>query len=249
MASGSGSLKLHAPKGLGDAVYLRAVARHLVLRGHRVEVATPWPGIFDDLPVFVRRHSEGSGEFRHVAMCSCRIAHVQAMDHFTNACRRAGIDEQVDLEIGWRVRNTALVERVKRRAGDRPILIYQPIKIARNDDQRALRPSPDALYGEIDPEMFRVKLGHPSFVNDCPEAPCDLSLFGETSATDLFDLATVADRIVSEVCYLIPLAQALRKPLTAVFSKKAMESPNIRISMLNPRRLLHRPELARVVIA
>lgn len=50
-------IRLNAPKGLGDAIHVRAVVIHLLRQGELVTVFTRWPEVFADLDILacVRR--------------------------------------------------------------------------------------------------------------------------------------------------------------------------------------------------
>lgn len=238
--------KLNAGKGLGDAIYLRATARHLVSLGEEVEVYTVWPEVFADMPVMIRSVAEivDNGDLRHVAPCNCRIPQVEALDQFANATARAGVPD-APLRIDWTVRNPALVDRVRRQAAGRPILLYQPVKRAKNPQQAALRPMREAFNRYVaERTEFRVKLGHAAWVEEDNEVACEMDLFGHTSVADVFDIATAANVIFAEPCYLAVLAQAMDKELICMFSRRALSSENVRVSSVTPQRFLHKPAQA-----
>lgn len=242
-------MQLRASKGLGDAIYLRAAALHLVERGEAVEVFTIWPEVFADTGVKVRSLDEitGDEDWRSVKSClHCRI--LNAPDAFTMACLQAGIVEPVRLRLDWRVRNAVLVERVRREARGRPVLVYQPPKLSPNLNDRLSRPTIEAYGQTIEGfrDHFRVRIGHPRFVESMA-FPCDLDLFGLTSVSDALDVCSVADRFVCEPSYVQAVAEALDKPYTCVFSRRAVESGRTYISNLKPERVGHKPHLMTAV--
>ena len=100
-------MRLAAAKGLGDALYLRAAALHLMKIGQPFDIYTGWPEVFVGIPN-IRPLSEADnsgGDLCHVAACNCRNPEIMRLDHFTNAYRRAGIEGPVELQIGWKVQN------------------------------------------------------------------------------------------------------------------------------------------------
>lgn len=239
--------QLNASKGLGDALYLRAIVLHLLGKGEKLEVFTGWPDIFSDLPVTVKPYSAATGDedWHHAKPClHCRI--VTDMDSFSMACQQAGISEPVELRVDWKVRNPAIVARVKREAGARKILVYQPLKKAVNQNQELARPQQDAFLNALDAraDYFRVKLGHPNLDN---AGACELDLFGKTSVTDAIDIATAADLFFGEPCYLFILAQALKKPSVVMFSGRGADSGRHRITNFSPARLFPKPDLTTAI--
>jgi hypothetical protein len=246
-------VKVTAPKGLGDAIYLRAIVLHLLASGLTVQVFTFWPLVFKGLPVTVTRADEIThlDDVRHAMACyHCRNPAVMAMDQFTRLCLQAGLGRTVDLRLDWTVSNHALVEAVKTEAAGRPILLYQPEKVSGNPDEKLLRPrrSTFARYIADRDDCFRVKIGHPRFTIPT-DLPCEMDLYGKTSIRDVFDIAAVSDRIFGEAaCYLPILAQAMDKPFTAMFSRRGMAAQHRkRVWAIRPELIFHKQHLATAV--
>lgn len=239
-------IQLRASKGLGDAIYMRAIALHLRDRGESVEVFTAWPDVFSDLGVPVRAlaHASGEEDWRYAKPClHCRI--VSGMDAFSMACLQAGVDGPVALRIGWSVRNVALADKVRSAAGGRPVLVYQPPKLARNLNETLSRPRAEAYreaLASVARGHFVIRLGHPSYT-EATRLACDLDLFGSVSVTDAIDVCAIADHIFCEPSYMLAAAEALEKPYTCVFSRRAVDSGRTYISNLTPTRLCHKPRL------
>lgn len=240
-------MMLTASKGLGDAIYLRAIV--LSLTGE-LTVFTKWPEVFADLPVTVKPLEAITGEedMHYAVYClSCRNPCVKPLDLFSRAALRAGLDEVPAFRMGWKVKNRALVERVKGEANGRPVLLFQPLKVAKNDEQRMLRPDKAAFRSLIKSHSkhFRVKVGSPKHC-DNEEIPCELDLFGKTSVSDVFDLGIHADLIVGEPCFLTVMAEAMDKPFVCMFSRVGVESPRIRVNSINPK-MFNKPHLATAI--
>lgn len=234
---------LNASKGLGDALYLRAVVLHLLKRGEKVAVVTGWPDLFSDLPVAISP-ATADEDMHHAKPClHCRI--ITDMDAFSMACQQAGITEPVELRVDWAVRNTRLVDEVKQAARERKILVYQPPKKPCNENQALTSPKREAFVRCLEEfDGFRVKLGH-SNLDNC--GPADLDLFGKTSVTDAIDVCTAADLFFGEPCYLFILAQALNKPSVSMFSGRAADSGRHRLVNFSPKRLFHKRELTSAI--
>jgi hypothetical protein len=222
------------------------MALHLTDRGARVIVKTKWPVLFEDLPVEVSAKAEG--DWRPAAFSPRHTldgpyAQFAGLDQFSICCRRAGIDEAVDLDIRWKVRNRALCRSIRRDAAGRKIVVFQPRKLASE-----LTPERAAIEAWLDQcTFFRVRVGSPVFVHT-GEGSCDLDLYGRTMPSDLVDIAVEAgDVFFGELCYLHILADALRKPSVCMLPRSAAESPVWK--HLNATRLFRHSQLASVVYA
>lgn len=240
-------IKLDAPKGLGDAIYLRAVALHFLERGEQVTVFTPWSDVFSDLRVTVRPRSERlDPTTRRVAFPP--LPTPGGVDEFRARCAYAGIAEEVRLRLGWKIKDVGLVDRVRRAARGRPILVFHSIRVVHNAVQDLLTPRREAfnryLAGRSD--CFRVRLGHPPFVIDDPDAPRDVDLYGETSIHGEFDVASVADEFFSQPSSVNCLGEAVGKRVTCMFSRRAAESDSW-ARYFTPERVFYDQRLATAV--
>ena len=236
---------LNASKGLGDALYLRAVVLHLLKRGEEITVFTQWREVFEDLPIIVKSNHEATGgeDWHHAKPClHCRMESMQGLDQFAMCALQAGIREPVELRLDWRPKS-GLAESVKHQASGKPILLFQPFKKAKNANEALMRPESSALASQLaDSSHFRVKLGHPAHLSE-EYFPCELDLFGKTSVREALDLCTIADLIVSETSYLTVAAQAMDKPFVCIFSSKGRDSGRHRIMNIKPSRIFHKPAL------
>lgn len=247
-------VELIAPKGLGDAIYLRAIVFYLLGLKEQVTVYTPWPMVFDDLPVTVRsmREMDEAKDLRPVAYSRKGSGPVLdlSLDQFRRGCLRAGFPDFIGLQMFWKVRNKALLKDIRNKAKGRKIFIYQPVKLSNNPYQEVLRPDVKAFNGFVDKhkDYFRIKIGSLAYLAaDSAKAPCDLDLIGQTSVHDVFDLASIADAIFCEPCFLVVLAEAMDKPFTCMFARKGLESDMDTVSDITPARIFNKPHLATAV--
>ena len=245
--------KLNAPRGFGDAIYLRAVVLHLLARGETVQVFTQWPHVFKGLPVKLSKLTEVEyGEEVHFAAAcyQCRIPAIMALDQFSVICLQSGITEKVDLQLRWTVRNRALVEKIRQDAAGRPIMLYQPEKVSANPDEKLLRPRREAFEKFLleHSDCYRIRLGHPRYAKD-HRLPCELDLFGLTRVRDVFDLAVTCDTIFGEAASYLPIiAQAADKPFTCLFSTRGMAAVNRRhVWVIRPSLIFHKKHLATAI--
>lgn len=246
---GSEVIKLNASRGLGDAIYLRAAALHMLDRGEQVAVYTQWPTVFSDLPVDVRPLTEREGEtdLRHVAN-SLNGHDPQGRSNFAACCANAGIAEPVELRAKWTVRNHALLERIQQLAAGRPIFVYQPRKRAQNAEQKLIRPETapyNAFIGQHS-EYFRVRLGQTPFVEFDRSAACEIDLLDKTSISDAFDIGTIGNFFFGESCFIPMLGEANSRRYAVMFTRRALNSEG-RMRFMTPERLFHKRQLGEAV--
>lgn len=246
-------INLNGSKGLGDALYVRAVARHLLWKENKeVTVFTRWPEVFRDLPLKVKALGDltGQEDIHPVVYCShCRVQQPASLDFFTLACRQAGIVDEVDLFIDWKVKNKRLVESIRLAARGRRIFVYQSPKKANGPEQEVLRPRREAFnrYIENHKDCYRVRLGHPSAVEDDKDAPLDMDLFGKISVSDALDVGASADLLFSDPSFITVMAESMGKRFTAMLSRRVEAFPNIRARAMTADRLFHNKNLLTVV--
>lgn len=245
-------IEVNASKGLGDAIYLRVIAQHWISKGERVCVFTSWPAVFSGIDVTLNPLAELRHRWpdRQAFYCLfCRIKAVREMDQFSMACAQAGIDEPIPLTLEWSPKNAALIDRVRRAAGGRKVLIYQPPKVANNDDQAELRPRADAFLRHLDSfaEYFRVKVGASAYVQRLPQAPFDMDLFDATTVSDVLDVCTVGDMAYSDDSYLRIAFEAMDKPFTTMYARAGLMSKNPRVRNITPARVINKWNLATVL--
>jgi len=242
-------IHIRAANGLGDALQLRAAVLHLLKGGESITVYTRWPEVFRCLRVQIKciAQAETVEGMRHFAYALSRPLRDGA-DRFIGMCEFAGIFEPVELRIDWKVKNQALLDRVKRSAAGRKLLLYQPQRIARTEEQELLCPRDEALdtYLRSRSDCFRVKMGHPDFVQPGVKYQSELDLMGRLAVTDAIDLAHAADEFCGEHCYLTTMAEALDKPVTCIYSARSLRSET-RAKNHAPERLFHKRLLATVL--
>lgn len=214
-------MKLSTFFGLGDAIYLRAVALHLLERKEQVEVYTPWPELFTDIPVVLNLHLSPPRDIVWLRY-DLNAPAIPGLNEFKVRCLNAGIKDSVELRLDWKVKNKELVDKVLREAAGRQIFFYQPTRKVKTAAQASWAPRRDAFnsFVRAHNDYFRIKVGHPGWVQlDC-EQECELDLCGKCSIHDAFDIATVADLFFGEPNHVTTLAQALDKPFTMMLPRK-----------------------------
>lgn len=244
-------IEINASKGLGDALYLRAIVAHHVKHGHEVRVFTQWPEVFRGIVCELRTLHEivSHEELSHSFYClACNIPAVRALDQWTMACLQAGISERIPFDLDWQPVNLKLLRQVQDIAAGRKVLVYQPPKRAHSAEQAQARPALVAFVRHL--EAFdgwcRVKVGSPAHVVEC-DAPCEVDLFGRTSVADVLDVCTVGDACYADPSYLPVMFQGLGKPATVMFARAGFEARSHRIRNIRPERIFAKPHLATAI--
>lgn len=238
--------------GLGDALYLQAIVRHLVRQGHRgIEVRTCYPDVFRPLNGAIRLAKfsrEGVTKIAHYTAGKKR----QDTDQFQDACIHAGIREPVDLVLDWEPVNVDLVCEIRRRAGGRPVIAVALPRcpMDRTDgygdellpDCRVIQRAIDRLSREA----FIVQVGKHRPLFEFSGLHWDLA--NQTSVCELVDVAYAADVLLGYVSFFVPLAESFAKPAMFVWSSKGFASKNEWVRLVTPQKIIHRKALAHVVI-
>lgn len=249
-------IELIGPKGLGDAIYLRAIVLHLLRERPEIMVFTSWPEVFADLPIATRprveawpqeadavRHAVSPNRLRHLGICET--------SEFATSCAQAGLPEPAPLALDWRVRDRARRDEIRRMFRGRRICLYQPPKRPKNSLQELLSPNRKSfrrVLKSLGARYALVKIGHPEFILDGADLPCALDLTGRDTVSLIFDLSTVADTFFGEACCFVPvLAQAADKPFACLFSRRAIRSDDPLARSTVPQWVVHKPEHAKVL--
>lgn len=231
--------------GLGDALYVQAVARHLVAKGQRLQVATAWPDVFRfiDVQTVPFRRSD----IDILAHYSRRKNH--RTGQFEDVCIQAGIDGPVELRVDWQTADSDLVRRL--RADGRPIVCVQLPRspMGRSDgfgsellpDCKVIQRAIDFLGGRA--LVVQIGAGQALF----RFKGIDVDLSNETTVSELLDVASIADGFLGYVSFLVPLAESFSKPALLVWSKRGLKSPTGYIRQITPQKVLHRSTSMHVV--
>lgn len=233
--------------GLGDAIYVQSIARHLADRGHAVEACSDYPDVFRPLAGRV-----AVSPFRRDRID--RLAHYagrrerRETTQFEDCCIQAGIREPVRLDLGWSETDVALTARL--RARGRPIVVVAMPRAPFGDrpDRYGIELLPDfaVMQRAIDMlagEACIVQVGAGRRLHGFANIGVDLA--GQTSVGQLLDVVSAADAVIGYVSFLIPLAEALGKPALFVWSRRGLRATDRLISTITPEKILTRSSLTR----
>ena len=215
-------------------------------KGEQVTVYTRWQDVFHDLPIAVKSLDERHGEIRHVAFSHRIDVPDRSIGQFVMRCRQAGITEPVDLTLRWRVNNPAFLDYIRRLAEGRKIFIYQSLKPLKDIEILRVNREPFKNFIKRHKDYFRIRLGHPPYVDDGIDMECDLNLYGRGFILDTFDVCTIGDMFFGEPCFLQTIAEALDKPSVCMMSRRATNSDSW-AKNLTPEWQYHKKHLGTVI--
>lgn len=227
-------MNIRGGMGLGDALYVQSVARHLIEQGKQLKVLTAWPDVFRHLPVQTGPFSRQGVDI--LAHYSARKA-IAGTTQFQDCCISAGIKEPVDLRLDWPHAETISV--------DLPIVLVQLPRapMGRTDgfgaellpDCRKIQMAIDAMRGRA----YIVQVGSGKRLYEFKGI--DLDLVDQTSVPRLLDLAAGCDAMLGFCSYFVPLAESLNKPSLLVWSKAGLKSRHAYVRQITPQKILHKP--------
>jgi hypothetical protein len=235
-------ISIRCGAGLGDAIYLQSVARHLVERGHKVEACCDWPDVFLPLGGKVTVSPFRRKPIDRLAHYSQRRA-IAGTTQFEDCCIQAGIREAVDLRLDWQPVNVDLLSRL--RASDKPVIVVQMPRapFGRTDGYgmeflpncRRIQDAIERLCGRA--FLVQIGNGERQFRFD----GIDLDLADRTSVSDVIDVGYAADGFLGYCSFIVPLAESFSKPALLVWSRKGLNSRHDVVRTMKPTKILHRP--------
>lgn len=232
-------MRIRGGSGLGDSLYVRPIAEHFAAKGEQVVALTNYPDIY-----------LGSG----IATEPFSRTNCQVIAHYVNGksktdttqwqdvCTAAGV--AVSMRFDWNVRNQGLVERVKRAAKGRSIILAHGGRppMGRSDGfAMELLPQQGAFNAALNSmsDCLVVAIGGSDGV--CYPLPVELDLTGKTTVADMLDLAWISAGMVAQCSFAIPMAECFDKPLLAVWSVRAQSSNQAYIKTITPQKVLSKP--------
>ena len=234
--------------GLGDSLYLQAAVRHLVERGHKLEVCSDWTDVFRPLAGKIKL-----SPFRREVDIRAHYAmrkRIPSTDQFQDVCLAAGITEPVDFRLDWAPQNERLIERV-RGSGDLPVvLVLLPRRPMDRKDGFGDRLLPDCgvIQSAIDHLRGRariIQVGKGDALYRL--GGLDLDLANATTVADMIDAAWAADGLLGYVSFFVPLAESLLKPALFVWAQSGLASSTDFIAQITPGKILHRASSRHVI--
>lgn len=238
-------MRIRGGAGLGDSIYLRVIAMHLLSRGEEVTVCSDYPDVFDGAGVRVLPFTRE----RIDRLCHYTVGKTNPKTkQFDDMLAAGGITGPVPLRMAWETRDTPLVSRLRGEAAGRPIILVHGgcAPMNRTDsfgrelmpEERGFQIALNSLAEEQN--AFLVRIGKGPDLYTLVRTHCDLH--DQTSVLDLFDLASMCDGVVAQVSYAVPLAEVFDKPLLAIWAR-AGTAPGVHmyIRQILPEKILYKP--------
>lgn len=237
-----GHISIRGGMGIGDALYVQSIARHLVQQGQRVQVCSAWPDVFRPLRPDVHVSPFTRLGVDRVAHYSLRKG-VPGTTQFEDCCIQAGIKEPVDLRLDWQITDPEFLGGIWQQAAGRQIvLVAMPRPPMGRSDGFGAELAPDwSVYERVvrrnAGRAFLVEVGAGPRLHRLPGI--DLDLGNATTVAQLLDLASVAQGFIGTPSFFIPLAESLRKPALILWSRQGLESGQQFIRRITPEKILH----------
>lgn len=235
--------------GLGDALYVQAVARHIIRkRGERLKVCTEWPDVFKPLGNKVEIAPFTRHGINYLAHYSAR-KNWTGTDQFQDCCLSAGVVDKVDLKLDWQAEDSDLIAQVTK--SGRPVVVVQLPRapMGRTDGFGAeLLPDCQRIQDAIDlidGEATKVLVGAGKALFDFKGIDIDLS--NRTTVSQLLDVASVAHGFLGYVSYCVPLAESFDSPGLFVWSRCGLNSGTPYVKQITPKKILHRASSRHVI--
>ncbi len=225
--------------GLGDSLYVRPIAEHFVRAGHQVTVKSNFPEVFAGAGVQIEPFTRvGTNVLAHYSSRKKYAETTQWQDVAINA----GIPG-LPLSINWEIKNRPLIRRIKEKADHRRIVMVNGGRppMGRTDgygnEMLPARAAFEAVLVSLK-DCFTVEVGKGPEVYPLVT---DFDLSERTSPADLLDIASVASGLIGQCSFMIPLAEALDKPLLVVWAAAGLKSGTEFIRLCRPEKILSKP--------
>lgn len=232
---------IRCASGLGDSVYLRAIADHLAQGGEAITALSNYPEIFIGSPCRVE-------PFRRERVDI--VAHYvtgkgnQGTNQWQDVCLAAGVARPVPFRFDWTVQNEELVDGILERADGLPVVLVQGGRtpMGRTDgfgkellpDRQAF----EAAVGAIRPRCYLVAVGK---ADPIYRAAVDEDLTGQTTVADLLDLFKACSAVIAQVGFAVPMAEIFDRPLLAVWAASGLISRDLYVRQITPAKIFAKP--------
>lgn len=238
---------IRCASGLGDSVYLRAIADHLAAAGEEITALSNYPEIFAGSPCRVEPfRRERVDIVAHYVMGKANPGTTQ----WDDVRIAAGVRDPIPLAFDWRIQNGELVDGVRERADGLPVVLVQGGRtpMARTDGfGKELLPDRQAFEAAIDAIRGRCYLVAVGKAEPVYRVLVDEDLTGQTSVADLLDLFKACNAAVSQVGYAVPMAEVFDIPLLVVWADSGLKSREPYVARITPSKIFSKPTSAFVV--
>lgn len=232
--------RLRGGSGLGDSVYLRPIVDHLIAQGERIAVMSFYPDVFIGSGATVLPFGkERIDVLAHYA--GGRMD--QASTQYADMLRSARLPIDLPLRFKWTVRNQGLIADLLREAAGDPIVLVHGGRapFGRSDgygkEMLPVREAFEAVLGVL-ADCFTVRIGKGE---QFYSLPAELDWNNRTSVSDLLDMVSICDAVVTQCGFPVPMAECFDKPLLGIWSTRGLASPDAIIASITPAKILSKP--------
>ena len=224
-------ISIRGGAGLGDSIYLCAIAAHLVREGHKVEACSNWLEVFKHTAVEVSPfRRERINRLAHYSARKGRVGSTQFQD-----CCASALVKDVALTLPWVAAPVTI---------PRPYVCVQLPRspMGRRDgfgkellpDCRKIQQAIDMLRGRA--TVVQIGAGQPLF----KFTGIDIDLANKTSVAGMIDVASQAEAFIGYPSFIVPLAEALDKRALLVWSRKGLASGTLYVRQITPQKVIHK---------
>jgi len=245
-------------RGLGDAIYVAGVVRHLLARGEALDICTDFPDVYRQMQGRLRFSAYRRRPADIVAHYTTR-RHMPGSSQFDDCCVTAGLPHGLEFRLDWKPVNLDLLERLK--STGKPIIAVQMPRapFGRDDgygveflpDVYTIQRAIDVLRGRA--FVVQIGQGKPERFDGQRLMPfegyhgIDLDLANRTSVCDVMDIGFAAHGFLGQCSFIIPLAECFAKPVLLVWSRRGLKSSHEVVRQMTPQKILHRPTSRAVI--
>jgi hypothetical protein len=236
---------LRGASGLGDAVYMYPVLKHLIERGEKVEMLTKFPVIYDPLRKLGLIISE---RYAKLPDRECRYSpryEVKGTTTYQDTLILAGVDRNVPLEIDFEPAELpdsikSVIENEERHV----CLVRAPaLPMKGREEARILVPDigiMDAIIAANKKRFLFVQVGDRNGYEKKLKR-IDLDLAGALTIPQLLTLTAAADVVLTQPSFMLPFAESVETKAFVVFSGMGMVVPRKFFHHITPGKIINKP--------
>jgi hypothetical protein len=238
--SESQQIVIRGGSGLGDSIYVQGVARYFCQTTSKpIIVRSKWRDVFLPLKDRVVVHDFSRLNVTRIAHYSNRRQDPRT-NQWEDCCIQAGLAEPFPLKLDW-IPTTGWGAELATRANGKPIVVVQlPRRPMDRVDGWGAELLPDCstiqdLLDMIQGKAYVVQVGAGAPLYQFKGL--DLDLAGHTTVAEVIDIVQAAALCLGYVSFMVPLAEALGKPLMCVWSERGLNSKLDLVRALKPLKI------------
>lgn len=152
--------RIRGGMGIGDAIYIQSIARHLVDQGEHLEICTSWPEVFTPIADRVQFAPFSRQNITYLAHYTQGKPH-QNTTQFADMCRSCGIAVDIPLRLEWRPINQEIVRQY---AGKKILIVQMPRAPMNRTDGFGYEILPDCrviddIIAQVKDQYFVIQVG------------------------------------------------------------------------------------------